>query len=310
MTVSRALSAHPNVNPKTKQMVLQRAREVGYIKSHAANAMRGGSTGIVGLLLPNIVNDFYARFANELGLLCSDAGLDLLVNLTNDEPAREQNCILRLLSLQASSIILVPPPGGTPLTALAGSDTHVIELIRTRADAHSTLLVEDEHALSDAVQQLAARGCSRIAYIGADATLSSGRRRQRAYRAAMRKAGLEIDPQLVRLGDPGRTFGMASMTDLLALDAPPHGVLCGGFEISNGALESCLDRGIQFPDQLAFVGYGDPDLYRWLAGGISTINIEPEHLVRRALALVLAGKDEPTPPLAHVEAKLVLRRSA
>ena len=72
MTVSRALSGHGNVHPDTRDKVLARAREVGYVRSSAANAMRGDPTGIVGLLLPNIVNEFYARFANTLALLCAD----------------------------------------------------------------------------------------------------------------------------------------------------------------------------------------------------------------------------------------------
>ena len=69
MTVSRALSGHPNVKAETRDLILARAHELGYVKSFAANAMRGDPTAIVGLLLPNIVNEFYARFANTLALL-------------------------------------------------------------------------------------------------------------------------------------------------------------------------------------------------------------------------------------------------
>ena len=58
MTVSRALSNHPNVLQETRDAVQKRARELGYVKSAAAKAMRGDDTRIVGLLLPNILNDF------------------------------------------------------------------------------------------------------------------------------------------------------------------------------------------------------------------------------------------------------------
>lgn len=308
MTVSRALSAHPHVNAETREMVFKRAREVGYVKNRAANAMRGDSTGIVGLLLPNIINEFYARFANELGLLCSDSGLDLLVTLTNDEPAREQAGLDRLLALQASSVILVPAPGGEPRTQ--DGDTHFIELIRTRCDDHSSLLVEDETAMRAAVHHLAARGCTRIGYIGAAASLSSGRRRQQAYQTAMSEAGLTIDSALVRTGDPGREFGMASMLDLLDSTNPPQGVLCGGFETSNGALEGCLTRNVRFPDDMAFVGYGDPELYRWLAGGVTTIRVAPDKLARGALSMVIAGRDSAPESPPHAHAELILRQSA
>ncbi|WDR06983.1 LacI family DNA-binding transcriptional regulator [Devosia rhodophyticola] len=310
MTVSRALSAHPNVNAKTREMVLRRAQEVGYVKNRAANTMRGESTGIVGLLLPNIVNDFYARFANELGLLCSDSGLDLLVNLTNDDPAREQAGLDKLLTLQASSVIFVPTPGDETRPVSPRDSTHFIELIRTRSAERRCLLVEDEQALRAAIAHLAARGCRRIGYIGAAPGLSSGQRRQQAYLEALNEAGFVPDQTLTRLGDPGRNFGMASMIDLLDNPNAPDGVLCGGFEISNGALEGCLTRGVQFPNQLAFVGYGDPELYRWLAGGISTVSVDAESLARQAILMVLAGPDLADPILPQVQAHLVLRQSA
>ena len=55
MTVSRALSGNPNVKAGTRALILARAKELGYVKSAAANAMRGGQSAIIGLLLPNIV---------------------------------------------------------------------------------------------------------------------------------------------------------------------------------------------------------------------------------------------------------------
>ncbi len=86
MTVSRALSDHPNVRPDTRKAVQDHARKVGYVKNAAAKAMRGDGTKIVGLLLPNIVNEFYARFANTLAQSCEDHSLHLIIHLTNDDP--------------------------------------------------------------------------------------------------------------------------------------------------------------------------------------------------------------------------------
>ena len=61
MTVSRALSDNPKVKAETRTAVILRAQELGYVKSGAAKAMRGDQTTIVGLLLPNLANEFYAR---------------------------------------------------------------------------------------------------------------------------------------------------------------------------------------------------------------------------------------------------------
>ena len=85
MTVSRALSDNPNVSAETRQLTQARARAVRcYVKSSAANTMRGSPTAIVGLLLRN---------------LCADSGLDLVIHLINDDAARERQSLLRLHAL-------------------------------------------------------------------------------------------------------------------------------------------------------------------------------------------------------------------
>ena len=113
MTVSRALSNHPNVLKETREAVLKRARELGYVKSAAARAMRGDETRIVGLLLPNIVNEFYARFANTMALACEAQSLQLIIHLTGDDPGAEEKALERLHEVQAQGVVMVPSPGGT-----------------------------------------------------------------------------------------------------------------------------------------------------------------------------------------------------
>ena len=106
--------------------------------------MRGGQSAIIGLLLPNIINEFYARFANSLAILCADRSLDLVIHLTNDDPEREQQSLLRLQALQASTVILVPAPDAVDTSERFATSMRIIELIRTRhgAEVRGKLLIE------------------------------------------------------------------------------------------------------------------------------------------------------------------------
>lgn len=312
MTVSRALSGNPNVNPETRALILARAKELGYVKSSAANAMRGDPTAIVGLLLPNIINEFYARFANSLALLCADLGLDLVIHLTNDDPEREQQSLLRLQALQAAAAILVPTPRPVGTTERIASSMRIIELIRSRqkTEVWGKLLIDDGASIKAAVAHLAGIGRQRIAFIGADPSLSSGRGRVAAYKAGLLANGLALDQTLIRTGFPGFVMGQDNMSALLALATPPDALICGGFEISNGALDCCLRSGVKFPQDLAFVGYGDPVSYRWIAGGISTIDVAPDDLAQRATLLLSSQEDEAQGTISCSPTKFILRGSA
>lgn len=294
MTVSRALAGHPNVSAKTRALILAHAAAVGYVKSSAASAMRGAPTAIVGLVMPNVVNEFYARFANTLGMLCADRDLDVVIHLTNDEPEREHNALQRLSALQASAIIMVP----VTQTEIHKSDlienVRVIDLIRTRQHRApvDTLLIDDASSIAAAVRHIVSLGIQNIGYIGSAETMSSGNQRLSAFRAALAANGVAEQPHLIRTGSPGFEMGRTSAASLVEGRNPPRALICGGFEISRGALDACLARGMEFPKELAFVGYGDPSAFQWIAGGITTIAISPDEIAASAVEM-LTSTNEP-----------------
>lgn len=312
MTVSRALSNRPNVHAETREAVLKRAQELGYVKNAAAKAMRGDGTRIVGLLLPNIVNEFYARFANTLAHACEEKSYHLVIHLTDDDIAAEQRAIERLYVVQAMAVVMVPAPGEAPREETHLKTMKVIQLIRQRPMNVPTaaILVQDSGAIRDAVVHLASRGHREIGYIGADAGLSSGRSRLAAFRDGLKQAGLNEKPGLIFTDTP--SFGMGQESARKVLDqVQATAIVCGGVEISNGALSTLIEGSTQNRLKVAFMGYGDPSFYSWISGGVSTIAIPIDSLAHQAVALL--GKKTPpaeaTNPILF-PANLILRSNA
>ncbi|WP_417248148.1 LacI family DNA-binding transcriptional regulator [Celeribacter sp.] len=294
MTVSRALSDSSNVKRETRELVRKRAAELGYVKSAAATAMRGDGTRIVGLIVPNLVNEFYARFANTLALLCEDSDLHLITHLTNDDPERELIAMRKLRELDASAFITVPAPAEGEADARLYQGMHTVQFIRKRALPFDTdsLVVQDTGAIKEAVHHLAAKGHKRISYFGAHAALSSGRQRQTAFIEAMEENALPVAPELIQTAAPTFEVGAACAQAVVSGEVNASAIVCGGFEISNGALDACLRAGISMPDDVAFVGYGDPSFYRWIQGGVTTIALPIDELAQKALELLSPTKSE------------------
>ncbi|MEM1388666.1 MAG: LacI family DNA-binding transcriptional regulator [Pseudomonadota bacterium] len=309
MTVSRALSEHPNVQKETRDAVRRRARELGYVPSAAARAMRGDKSAIVGLLVPNISNDFYARFANAFAEACGEQGLQVIIHLTDDAFDAEADAMRRLREIQARAAVVVPAPSPRPIPARAdppGLD--LVHLIRQRPGAGegAAILVEDAPAIAEAVQHLAALGHRRIAYIGAPKNLSSGRARLAAYQDGLAQAGLNVDERRVFTDKPSFAMGYRMMQRVL-VQREATAVLCGGFEISNGALKAAMEAQALEAD-LAFVGYGDPDFYSWVAGGLTTVAVPVDELAHCAAKVVSRqGEAARDAGAFGFEAKLVVR---
>lgn len=312
MTVSRALSGSEHVNAATRQKICDYAEKMGYVRSSAASAMRGDPTAIVGLLLPNIVNDFYARFANSLSILCAEAGFDLVIHLTGDDIEQEVHCLTRLQALQARVVLRVPAPRSQGQASCPVNGPDLINLIRTVDDEVSMgeLMISDDLAIRQAVAHLKNTGRKRIAYIGGGETLSSGRLRLRAFTQGLAENDLEIDDSLVFTGPPGQSVGHEYALAILDMDKRPDALVCGGFEISSGALNACLERDIALPEQLAFVGYGDPAFYQWIAGGVSTISLSEHEVACRAIEMIAAPASGKGDNSQSVLATFIHRHSA
>ena len=87
---------------------------MGYVPSAAARAMRGDTWPILGLVLPNLLNEFYARLADALAREGEAAGLHVAIDLTNDDGAHEDRALARLEALNARAVLRVPAPGSAP----------------------------------------------------------------------------------------------------------------------------------------------------------------------------------------------------
>ena len=299
MTVSRAINNHPNVSEQVRQMVLNRAADLGYAQSSAAKAIRGLKTGTIGLLLPNILNEFYAHFANTLASLCEGSRQNLVIHLTDDDPQKEYQAILRLREIHADAVIMVPAnrlessaPPTLPLKGMA-----ILQLIRQREETEpltSSLQIEDSDALAAAVDHLVAQGHKHIAYIGPSRHTSSGKARYEAFMTALRINNLDIVEDLVIASGASYQHGFDAASSLVAPGGKAGAIVCGGFEISRGALEAIMQSDLSMPEDIGFVGYGDPSVYTWLQGGVTTIQVPVDELARatyRALEETAPGSN-------------------
>lgn len=313
MTVSRVLSNRTNVRPELRDKILHRAEELGYVRNAAALAMRGDSTQSVGLLVPNIHNEFYAHFADALTSLCNAQGINLFLHLTHDDIKKEERALTLLKEAQAQTVIMVPAPAPKDYRSTHIKGLRAAQFIRTRLEQEvtETLLINEDNAFNQAVSHLRQQGHTKIAYIGADQKLASGYRRYQSFLNALKSNDIPPIEDIIFSCTPSKKSGYECATKLLSDDVKAGALICGGFNLSIGAINAIFQKDGHFPDGFGFVGYGDPSFYKWLGGGISTISLPMEALAQRALEYI---KNSNTPGsasknLSKPEANFVLRNS-
>ena len=278
-TIGRALADDPRISVTTKARVKATADSLGYVANAAAQIMRGGSSKLVGLVLPDIRNDFYATIAQALSACCDREGYRLALSITDDDRDVEARQVKELVGARVAGIIVVPTanPRRETLTMLHGLPK--VQLLRNLpALAADWFGIDDEHCMEVGTRHLLDLGHHRIAYVGGEPSLTTGMARVSGFRAAFRASGVDPAMAAEELGPTTVAFGAQATARLLASSKKPTAMITGSVQVTLGVLETLREQRVLVPGQLSLVGFGDPPWFKWLGEGLTTLHMPIEEL--------------------------------
>jgi LacI family transcriptional regulator len=278
-TVGRALAGDRRISDEMKLKVQQAAEEAGYVANRAARMMRGVSSNLVGLIVPDIRNSFYSTIAHALSRCLLSANYQLTLCETDDDRTLELRHIRELTSVNVGGIILVPSAKPLPEAARLLKMTPHIQLLRKHASLGEQWFgIDDTKAIFEAARHVLELGHRRIAYIGGTGDLPTGMVRIQGFRDAMAASGAEVE-QMEELGAPSSTeFGCEAVRRLLERRRPPTALVVGAVQNTLGAIYELNRLGVQVPSQLSIVGFGDELGYRWWGPGLTTVRLPVSEL--------------------------------
>ncbi len=287
-TVSRALADSPKISAQTKLRVRKLVEELGYVPSASARVMRGGQSSLIGLVIPDLQNDFYASVAKTVADSLAARSMQLLLCVTDDDSDRELRELRTLLEARPSGIIIVPSATPRPETISLLKHVETVQLIRTSEllSAHS-VVIDDREGVFLATKHLVSYGHRSIAYVGGDPVLSTGRNRLSGFENAMRESSLE--PAAIALGPPRPEFARHAVTSMMAAKRKPTALVFGSAELTLGALQALHALRLQWPQDVSLVGYHDPAWFELTSHGITTVRL-PVHDIAATAASVLLSR--------------------
>jgi LacI family transcriptional regulator len=287
-TVSRALNDHRHTSEATKERVRTAARAMGYIPHGPARAMRGARTSLVGLIIPDIQNYFYATVARVIAQTCAARSLQLVLAVSEDDAALEYRHAMALREAHAGGIIVVPTAAMERRTSVLLNASPTVQLVRTSPQLRGqSVAIDDRFGTRAATQHLLEQGHRRLAFVGGPAGLSTGRSRLAGFAEAVAAAGLSIEDMAVELGPPRGDFAHAATARILDRANRATGLVLGGAELDVGALAAIREAHLRVPQDLSFVGYGDPEWFRLWAPPITTVDLPVEEVASTTAALLI-----------------------
>jgi LacI family transcriptional regulator len=296
-TASRALSGHPSVHPATRERVQAAAAQLNYQVDAVARALRAGSSGLIGVVLTNLVNASIQAIATTIQNRGHASGYEALVATTNNDPDREREIVNRLRGHRVDGVIVMGTGGNTAmLNELDRSGFPVVAMIRLpRGVQTSAVVYDDRHAAELATGHLLAKGHRRIAFLGGPASTRSGRERYAGYVRGLRGHGLTPQSEMVVRAPFEPEFGGKAVAELLGAAQRPTALIAANHEATSGAMQELGRLGVVIPEELSVVAIEDSDLLRFWHPAVTVVDTDPISLGERALDTLLARLTGETP---------------
>lgn len=311
--VSRAFTPGASVAPETRRRILAAAAAVGYRPNAIARSLNTRRSGIVGVVITEIANPFYARLLEALGSALQARGLLPLVAVAPD-PGATDELLAHLLSYQVDGVVVASAMLSSHIAARCAAARTPVVLVDRRAGehgAHAAVVGADNVGGGRMVAALlAASGHRRPAFLAGIEATSTSRERERGFVAGLAAHGLVLAARAT--GGFSYAGGRAAARRLLARPDRPDAVFCANDEMALGVMDAArTELGLGIPEDLSVVGFDDTPPAGLAAYGLTTV---AQDVARLAAAAVAALQDRPGarrgPARARIPCRLVLRRSA
>lgn len=297
-TVSNVINDYPHVRPQTRERVQAAIAELGYRPNLSARGLRSGRTGVIGLAVPALSENYFAELADAVIRAADARGLGVVVEQTSGDRERELQVITGGRLRLTDGLLFSP-------VALSQSDAGALDtgfplvLLGERIFDGPTDHVSMHNVSSAraAVEHLMDIGRRRIAIVGAEDgeshDTSSATLRLAGYREAFDEAGLELDPRLIRTSAHwNRSAGLLAIRELLSEGVPFDGVFALNDALGLGALRALGEAGLRVPDDVAVIGFDDIDEARFSIPSMSSVDAGRKQIAVTAVDLLIERIEE------------------
>jgi len=310
-TVSLVIRDVPSVAAATRKRVQKSIKRLGYIYHRGAASLRTQQSHAIGLIVSDITNPFFAEVIVAIEDRLASERLVTLLGNTSENQAKEERLLKTMREFPADGILICPAIGSASSTALMLENQLPTVAFARRAPGLDYAGVDNVQGALLAVEHLCSLGNRRIAFIGGDPDVSTGRERIEGYNRALNRLGLPFDPCLVLPASPTRRGGYDNVGRLLQIENRPTAALCFNDVVALGVIEGLQHAGVQAGKEFGVVGFNNVPDAAQSRPGLTTVDTSPRQLGELAAELLLkriAQRDSPIRTMI-LQPRLIVRES-
>lgn len=297
-TVSKALRDSYEINPQTKQRVLEMARTMEYIPNPYASSLRRKTSRTIAVVLPDMADSFFSLAVNGIHSVAAEKGYHVLFYLTFEDYEREVAILRDCQSGRVDGVLLSVSENtveGEHVRALAAAGLPLVFFDRICEDLEASQVVTDDFGSSyAAAQTLMAQGCKKIMYIRTSSGLSISNKREEGFRAALAAQGLPADDDSVIVCSGTAEENTRQLQQLLKNRKRPDGILATAEKLVTPIYLASQSLQLRIPEDLKVISFTNLPSAVILSPALTTVKQPAFEIGKRAAQLLFARIEKPS----------------
>ena len=287
-TVSRALNGRENVAESVRKRVLEIAENLDYSPHHAARCLSRGRTHTVGVVLPDLPCEFFARLMCGIDAVARERGMQLLVS-GHHRSVESQAAALRVMRGRVDGVLAISPWRGRDVAqARLPASMPVLLLDSDPGSEGVDVLAVDNHAGAKMLMRHLVEDCGyqRIAFVSGRRPHFNAEERLRGYLDAMAELLPGVEPRVVE-GDFDVQSGFQAGEALLQADQRPDAVFAANDMMALGVMFAFQRAGLSIPKDIGVAGFNDIPIASHASPALTTVRLDIAALGTDAFSMLL-----------------------
>ncbi len=281
------------ISDKLVEKVEKYIAEVGYKPNSLARSLRTGKTNIIGLMVEDISNPFFANIARIIEYQAYLNGYKIIYSSTDNDTKRTKELIQMFRDRHVDGYIISPPEGiEEDVSSLMNAGIPVVFFDRYLADINVDAVTIDNFFSSyNAVKYLIDSGYKNIGFVTLDSLQTQMQDRLGGYEKAIEEHGYQAHIKEIRFNQSPDNI-VRHITSFLQRKTKLDAVLFATNYLGISGLKSIRQLGLSIVDEIAVISFDDHDLFELHHPSITAIS-QPVEQISDQIINILLNKMKP-----------------
>ena len=313
-SVSRVINDITGVKPETRRLVMEIINQTGYQLNPPANGLGKRKINVVGLIIGDVRNPFYADIMYYIQKILQHSGYHTIFFNSEYNNKKEIECLTVVKQIGFSGVIMITALQSTELSEVIDKFPCPVVLLNRLIENYngSVVVLDNFQAGYMVTKHLIELGHPNIAFLAGPMNSTSSSQRVKGYLQALVNYSIPFKDDYIIQGDLTMDTGYQIARNIIPrINTFPSAIICGNDLMAIGFLNCCKEHNIHIPEDFSIAGFDDIFISRFQGIELTTIRQPTMKMAKKATELLLSKMKDPASPNQRIilEPELIIRRT-